>query len=110
MEHLELESDTEINNNEEIDYLPNLTLIQEEELDAIPETVDKVEAILKMLNIPLSDDAEPDLSHMKDFYIEDNIQQLYETIKEKTQDIGLYKALNTYDLLCFLHPNHNPPF
>jgi hypothetical protein len=113
MEDLEfdIESDNELNNyQEELDYLPNLTLKQEEHLETIEDTLEKVETLLKMINIPLSDDAEPDLSHMKQFYIEDNINDLYYRIKERTEHIGLYKHLSSFDLLYFLHPNHDPPF
>lgn len=109
MEDIEFESDIEINEykQEENDYLPNLTSHQEQELDEIPETIDKVEALLKMLNIPLTDNIEPDLSHMKDFNTEDNIEKLYHDIKENTD---LFTHLNPFSLLYFLHPNHNPPF
>lgn len=108
----ELDISGEISDNDtteyELDYLPDLTPIQERQIEDIPDILDKIDALLKILKIP--DDLEPDISHMEPFQREEEVQYLYDNILEDCQSSGILNAACSADLLYFLHPEHNPPF
>jgi len=94
--------------NNELDYIPDLTPIQEKQIEELPDILDKIDMLLKILNIP--DNLEPDNSHMEPFEREDKVRHLYENIIEDCQTSGILNSLTSFDLLYFLYPDHNPPF